>query len=216
MNILQVNSSARPFRDGQGSQSTRLANELVAGLAAARADARVTVRDLTSRPQPALDEAALGALFTPPEARTPEQAARVALDDALIAELQAADVVVLAVPMVNFGVTTQLKNWIDAVARARVTFQYTATGPVGLLTGKKVYAVLTRGGVHRDQPSDSQVPYLRTVLGFLGMTDVEFVYAEGLNMGPDAEAAGIAAARAAIARITGAPVAAGQEEEATA
>lgn len=201
MNILQVNSSARPYAEGRGSQSTRLASELVAGLVAANAGARVTVRDLTANPHPVLDEPALGALFTPPEARTPAQAARVALDDALIAELQAADVVVLGVPMVNFGVTSQLKNWIDAVARARVTFQYTASGPVGLLTGKKVYAVLTRGGVHRDQPSDTQVPYLKTVLGFLGMTDVEFIYAEGLNMGPEAEAAGVAAAQASIGRI---------------
>ena len=204
MNVLQVNSSARPYRDGQGSHSTRLANELVAGLAAAHPGATVTLRDLTAQPHPVLDEAALGALFTPPEARTPEQAARVALDDALIAELKAADVVVLGVPMVNFGVTAQLKNWIDAVARARVTFQYTANGPVGLLTGKKVYAVLTRGGVHRGQASDTQVPYLKTVLAFLGMTDVEFIYAEGLNMGPDAERAGLEAARAQIAAaVTG-------------
>lgn len=201
MNVLQVNSSARPFAQGQGSQSTRLANELVAGLLAANPGATHTVRDLTANPHPVLDEAALGALFTPPEQRSPEQAARVALDDALIAELQAADVVVLGVPMVNFGVTAQLKNWIDAVARARVTFQYTANGPVGLLTGKKVYAVLTRGGIHRGQATDTQVPYLKTVLGFLGMTDVEFIYAEGLNMGPEAETAGIDAARREIARV---------------
>jgi FMN-dependent NADH-azoreductase len=201
MNVLQVNSSARSWTGEQGSQSTRLANELVDRLVAATPGTTVTVRDLTAHPHPVLDEAALGALFTPPEHRSPEQGARVALDDALIAELQAADVVVLGVPMVNFGVTAQLKNWIDAVARARVTFQYTANGPVGLLTGKKVYAVLTRGGVHRDQPSDTQVPYLKTVLGFLGMTDIEFVYAEGLNLGPDAEAAALASARAEIARI---------------
>jgi FMN-dependent NADH-azoreductase len=203
MNILQVNSSARPWHPptGQGSQSTRLAGELVAGLVAANPGASVARRDLTANPHPVLDEAALGALFTPPEHRTPEQAARVALDDALIAELQAADVVVIGVPMVNFGVTSQLKNWIDAVARARVTFLYTASGPVGLLAGKKVYAVLTRGGVHRGQPTDTQVPYLKTVLGFLGMTDVEFVYAEGLSMGPEAEQAAIASARAEIGRL---------------
>lgn len=201
MNVLQINSSARHFSNGQGSQSTRLATELVAGLVAAQPHANVTVRDLTSNPHPVLDETALGALFTPPEHRTPEQAARVALDDALIAELKAADVVVLGVPMVNFGVTAQLKNWIDAVARARVTFQYTATGPVGLLTGKKVYVVLTRGGVHRGQPTDTQVPYLTTVLGFLGMTDVEFIYAEGLAMGPEAEQAGVSSAQAEIGRI---------------
>jgi FMN-dependent NADH-azoreductase len=201
MNILQVNSSARVFENDQGSHSTHLANELSDALLAAHPGATRTVRDLARQPHPVLDEAGLGALFTPAEARTPEQAARVALDDALIAEIQAADVVVLGVPMYNFGVTAQLKNWIDAIARARVTFQYTDKGPVGLLTGKTVYAVLSRGGVHRDQPSDSQVPYLRAVLAFLGMTDVHFVYAEGLAMGPAAEAQALASARAQMAAL---------------
>ena len=201
MNILQVNSSARVFENDQGSQSTRLANELSAGLVAANASAKLAVRDLARRPHPVLDEAALGALFTPAEARSPEQAARVALDDALIAEIQAADVVVLGVPMYNFGITALLKNWIDAIARVRVTFQYTEKGPVGLLTGKTVYVVLSRGGKYRDTPMDSQVPYLKAVLGFLGMTDVHFVYAEGLAMGPDAEAQALASARAEISHL---------------
>jgi FMN-dependent NADH-azoreductase len=203
MNILQVNSSARSWANGQGSQSTRLANELVAELRAADPAATLVVRDLGANPHPVLDEATLGALFTPAEQRSDAQRERVALDDALIAELQAADVVVLGVPMINFGVTSQLKNWFDAIAKARVTFAYTEKGPVGLLTGKKVYAVLARGGIHRDQPSDTQVPYLRTMLGFLGMTDVEFIYAEGFAMGADAEARALASARAEIARIAG-------------
>lgn len=198
MNILQINSSARPFAGGQGSHSTRLANELAASLAAKHSNARITVRDLALEPHPALDEAALGALFTPAEARTPEQAARVAADDALIAQVQAADAVVIGAPMYNFGVSSQLKNWIDAISRARVTFRYTENGPEGLLTGKKVYVVLTRGGKYRDTAKDSQVPYLRTVLGFLGMTDVEFIYAESLNMGPAGEAEGLASARRQI------------------
>jgi FMN-dependent NADH-azoreductase len=195
MNVLQVNSSAR----GEASVSSRLASELVSRLAGP-AD-RVTVRDLRATPHPALDEAALGALFTPVEQRTPEQAARVALDDALIAEIQAADVVVLGVPMINFGIPASLKNWIDAISRAKVTFQYTAQGPEGLLKGKKVYAVMARGGKYRGSPADSQVPYLRQVLGFLGMTDVEFIYAEGLAMGPDAEAAALSEAREKIAEL---------------
>lgn len=198
MNVLQVNSSARVFENDQGSVSTRLANELSARLLAENPGATLTVRDLARQPHPVLDEAALGALFTPAEARSPEQAARVALDDALIAEIQAADVVVLGVPMYNFGVTAQLKNWIDAIARARVTFQYTDKGPVGLLTGKTVYAMLSRGGVHRGTERDSQVPYLKAVLGFLGMTDLRFVFAEGLAMGPEAEAQALASARAEI------------------
>ena len=201
MNILQINSSARSWANGQGSQSTRLANELVEQLRAVNAGATLTVRDLTANPHPALDESTLGALFTPAEARSAEQHARVALDHALIEEVKAADVIVIGVPMVNFGITSQLKSWIDAIAKAGLTFQYTANGPVGLVQGKKVYAVLTRGGVYRDQPGDTQVPYLRMLLGFLGMTDVKFIYAEGLAMGPDAEAKALASARAEIARI---------------
>ena len=201
MNILQINSSARSWANGQGSQSTRLANELVEQLRAANPGATLTLRDLSANPHPALDESTLGALFTPAEARSAEQHARVALDHALIEEVKAADVIVIGVPMVNFGITSQLKSWIDAIAKAGLTFQYTANGPVGLVQGKKVYAVLTRGGVYRDQPGDTQVPYLRMLLGFLGMTDIEFIYAEGLAMGPDAEAKALASARAEIARI---------------
>lgn len=197
MNILQINSSAR----GGNSHSTRLAGEIVARLQSIQANTRLSVRDLGQTPHPALDEKALQALFTPAEQRTPEQAARVALDDALIAEIKAADAVVLGVPMYNFGVTAQLKNWIDAIARAGVTFRYTDTGPEGLLKGKKVYVALTRGGQYRNTPTDSQVPYLKTVLGFLGLSDIEFVYAEGLAMGPEAEQKALASARAEIEQV---------------
>ena len=204
MNILQLNSSARRVQDGQGSYSTRLATELVEGLKAGNAGAKLVVRDLGLNPHPAMDEAALGALFTPADKRSAEQAERVGVNDALIAELFAADTIVIGTPMINFGVPTQLKNWIDAVARAGTTFAYTATGPVGQVTGKKVYVVVAAGGVHRNQVTDGITSYLRTVLGFLGMTDIEFIYAEGLAMGPDAEAAGVAGARAQIAGLLGA------------
>jgi FMN-dependent NADH-azoreductase len=156
------------------------------------------VRDLSRTPHPALDEAALGALFTPADQRTETQAARVALDDALIAELKAADVIVLGVPMYNFGVPVQLKNWIDAVARAGVTFRYTDTGPEGLVTGKKVYVALTRGGLYRNTPADTQTPYLKTFLAFIGLTDVQFIFAEGLAMGPEAEQKAMASAQSQI------------------
>ncbi|MCC6196268.1 MAG: NAD(P)H-dependent oxidoreductase, partial [Burkholderiales bacterium] len=141
-----------------------------------------------------LDEEALGALFTPPSQRSAAQAARVALDDALIAQIAAADIVILGVPMYNFGVPAQLKNWIDAIARAGVTFRYTENGSEGLLKGKKVYVALARGGRYRNTPADTQVSYLTTVLSFLGMSDLTFLYAEGLAMGADAERSGIAAA----------------------
>ena len=201
MNILQINSSARAWANGQGSQSTRLANELVERLRAAHPAASLTLRDLTAAPHPALDEATLGALFAPADARSAEQHARMALDQVLIDEVKAADVIVIGVPMVNFGITSQLKNWIDAIMKAGVTFKYTASGPVGLIEGKKIYAVLTRGGIYRDQPHDTMVPYMKQALGFLGMSDIEFIYAEGLAMGPDAEAKALATARAEIAAI---------------
>jgi FMN-dependent NADH-azoreductase len=194
MNILQVNSSVRR----EGSQSTLLANAIVDRLRASNPGAKVTVRDLARTPHPTLDDAALQALFTSADKQTPEQAARVAQDDVLIAEIGDADVVVLGVPMYNFGVPAQLKNWIDAVTRAKVTFRYTASGPEGLLKGKRIYVVLTRGGRYRSTPADTQVPYLRIALGFIGLTDVEFVYAEGLAMGAEAANEAIAEARRQI------------------
>jgi FMN-dependent NADH-azoreductase len=190
MNILQINSSAR----SQGSYSTRLAGTVAERLVEQHPGAQIIVRDLGRTPHPMLDESALGALFTPAEQRTPEQVARVALDDALIAEIQAADVLVIGVPMYNFSIPTLLKNWIDAIARAGVTFTYTETGPQGLLKGKKAYVVQASGGIHSHSPTDLITPYLRTFLGFIGIVDVEFVYAEGLSMGPDAEQNGLAAA----------------------
>lgn len=184
MNILQINSSAR----STGSESTRLADSIVAKLQAATPGATLVRRDLATQPHPVIDEATLGALFTPAEQRTAEQAARVALDDALIAQAQAADVIVIGAPMYNFGMTVQLKSWFDAIARAGVTFRYSAAGPEGLLKNKKVYLTLARGGLYKDSPNDVQVAHLKTLLGFLGMTDVTSVYAEGMGLGPEAVA----------------------------
>lgn len=193
MNILQINSSVR----GAGSESTRVASAIVARLAADNPDATVAVRDMAATPHPALDEAALGALFTPAGQRTPEQAARVALDDALIAQVQAADVIVLGAPMYNFGMSVQLKTWFDAIARAGVTFRYTANGPEGLLTGKKVFVATARGGVY-PLDADPQVPHIRMLLNFVGLTESTFVYSNGQAMGPEAAAQGQAQADAAI------------------
>lgn len=194
MKILQINTAAR----STGANSTKLADSIAVRLKAKYPQATLEVRDLAANPHPVLDEAALGALFTPADQRNPQQKARVALDDALIAQVQAADIIVLGVPMYNFGVSVQLKSWIDAIARAGVTFHYTANGPEGLIKGKKVYLALARGGVYRDTPNDSQLPYLKTVLGFLGMTDVEAVYAEGLAMGSESAIQAFTEAEAAL------------------
>jgi FMN-dependent NADH-azoreductase len=197
MNILQINSSAR----STGSESTRLADSIVAKLAAANPGAAIERRDLAANPHPVIDEPTLQALFTPADQRTPEQAARVALDDALIAQVQAADVIVIGAPMYNFGITVQLKSWFDAIARAGVTFKYGPTGPVGLLTGKKVYVAVARGGLHRDAASDTQLPHVKMFLNFVGLNDVQVVYSEGLGMGPEAVAKAQAEADAQVSAV---------------
>ncbi len=197
MKILQINASAR----SEGGNSTRLANSITAHLKSHHPEAEVEVRDLARNPLPFLDEAGVTALFTPADQRTPEQIARIAQDEAMIARVQAANVLVLGVPMYNFGVSVQLKSFIDSIARAGITFRYTESGPEGLLKGKRVYVACARGGVYRDTPADSQTPYLRQVLGFLGMTDVEFIYAEGMNLGPESAEKSFAAAEAAIANL---------------
>jgi FMN-dependent NADH-azoreductase len=194
MHILQINSSART----SGSRSTQLAQAIVAKLRDADPQAMLSLRDLARDPVPALDEQALQALFTAPDQRSLEQAARVQFNDELIREVQAADVIVLGVPMYNFGVPAALKNWIDAIARAQVTFRYTENGPQGLVTGKTVYIALARGGIHAGMPSDTQVPYLKSVLAFLGMTEVRFIYAEGLDLGSASESAALQSAAAQI------------------
>lgn len=193
MNILQITTSVR----GDASESTRVTNQIVAKLVAANPGATVVRRDFGAQPHPQLDGAALGALFTPADQRTAEQLARVQLDDALILEAQAADVIVLGAPMYNFAMPVQLKSWFDAIARAGVTFRYTETGPEGLLKNKKVYVAAARGGVY-EEANDPQVPQMRALLNFLGLTDQTFIYSSGMAMGPDAVANGQAAANAAI------------------
>ena len=195
MNILQINASIR----GDDAHSTRVADTIVNRLQTTNPGAVVVKRDLGSDPHPALDAIALGALFAQADQRTPEQAARVAIDDALIAQVQAADAIVLGVPMYNFGIPVQLKSWLDAIARAGVTFRYTENGPEGLLKGKKAYIAFARGGKYRGTEADTQAPYLKTILGFLGITDVHFIFAEGLNMGPESAAQGFAQAEADLA-----------------
>ncbi|VXC44736.1 FMN-dependent NADH-azoreductase [Burkholderia sp. 8Y] len=195
--ILQINSAAR----SQGAQSTLLADELTAKLQQGNPGAKVVVRHLLADNLPHLDDATLGAFFTPADKRTPEQAAIDAKSMALIDELQAADIVVIAAPLYNFGISSQLKAYFDQIARAGITFRYTANGPEGLVKGKKVFVVSARGGKYVGTPHDSQTPYLQSFLGFLGMTDVSFIYAEGLNMGADVAGTALAQAREAIAAL---------------
>ncbi|GGB44744.1 FMN-dependent NADH-azoreductase [Shewanella inventionis] len=162
--------------------------------------AEITVRDLGSNPVPMLDGEIASGLRGGDNLSERQQAA-LALSNELIAEINANDIIVIAAPMYNFGIPTTLKSWIDLIARAGVTFTYTDTGPVGLIEGKRAIIVTTRGGAHKGGSTDHVVPYLTTVLGFIGITQVETVYAEALNMGPEAAQSGITLAKQAIDAI---------------
>lgn len=195
--ILKIDSSLYS-QDGQSSQ---LARQFVDTLRAREPAAHVVERDLAREPVPHLDAARFQAFLTAPAERTPEQQAIAAHSDALIDELRRADVIVLGLPMYNFGVPSQLKAYFDHVARAGITFKYTEHGAVGLLTGKKAYVFATRGGRYHGTPGDTQTAYVRQFLGFLGITDVEFTYAEGLALGPGAREASLAQAREAVQNL---------------
>lgn len=177
--LLQINSSIFSS-DGNSSQ---LANSFVAEWQANNPDAQVKLRDLAADPLPHLDAVRVTAFFTPAETRTSEQRGYVEESDALIEEVKQADVIVIGLPMYNFGIPSTLKAYFDRIARAGVTFRYTENGPEGLLPEKKVYVFAARGGLYAGTALDSQTNYVRDFLAFLGITDVEFVYAEGLNMG---------------------------------
>jgi FMN-dependent NADH-azoreductase len=195
--LLQVNASLF----STAGVSTTLANEFVAGWRLRNPGATVTVRDLAHDPVPHLTAERFQAFITPPETRTAQQRAEAAYSDALIEQLKRADVVVLAVPMYNFDVPSTLKAYFDHIARAGVTFKYTAQGAVGLLTGKKVYIFASRGGSYVGKAHDTQSAYLRNFLGLLGITDIEFVYAEGIAISADSKKAALAQAQQDIARI---------------
>ncbi len=207
--LLQIRSSI--FSDG--GQSSRLAERFVAAWRGANPGGKVVVRDLAREPVPHLDAARFGAFLAKPDARTSEQQAVIAYSDALIAELKRADVVVLGLPMYNFGVPSMLKAYFDHIARAGETFRYTEKGPVGLVTGKEVYVFAARGGIYSEvagagTPRDTQTPYIREFLGFLGMTDIRFVLAEGLAISEASKQQSIAKAHAQIDRLAPAQLAA--------
>lgn len=196
--LLQLNASI----NNSNGQSSQLANQFVAAFREKHPEAKIIVRDVAAAEAvPHLDAERFGAFITKPEERSNAQHAVVAYSDALIAELQQADVIVLGLPMYNFGVPSQLKAYFDHIARAGVTFKYTDKGPEGLLTGKKVYVFAARGGLYAGTPMDTQTSYVRDFLRFLGMTEVEFIYAEGLAISPQSKQSGLAKAVAEIARL---------------
>jgi FMN-dependent NADH-azoreductase len=196
--LLQINAS---INDDNG-QSSQLANQFVAAFRSRNPDAKIVVRNVAAAdPVPHLNAERFGAFVTKPEERSAAQHAVVAYSDTLINELEKAAVIVLGLPMYNFGVPSQLKAYFDHVARAGVTFKYTDKGPVGQLTGKKVYVFAARGGLYAGTPLDTQTNYVRDFLRFIGMTDVEFIYAEGLAISMQSKEAGLAKAAAEIARL---------------
>lgn len=207
-NLLFVSSSL--FADQ--SKSREIAGAFISGWRRANPAGRVVERALTPENIPHLSSDTLAALGKAPEARTRDESNAVAFADSLIAEAEAADTIVIAAPMYNFTIPTTLKAWIDHIARAGRTFRYTAQGPEGLLKGKKVIVVASRGGFYAGAaalaPMDHQVPYLRTMLGFLGLTDVSVVEVEGQAIGPDVAARGLEAARAAAISLSGLSLAA--------
>ena len=196
--LLQINASL----NNDNGQSSQLANQFVAAFHQRRPEAKIVVRDVAAaEPVPHLNAERFGAFIAKPEERSAAQRAVVAYSDILINELKHADVIVLGLPMYNFGVPSQLKAYFDHIARVGVTFKYTEKGPVGQLTGKKVYVFAARGGLYAGTPMDTQTSYVRDFLRFLGMDDVEFVYAEGLAISPESKEAGLAKAVAEIARL---------------
>lgn len=195
MNLLHLDASLL----GDQSASRHLGHELVEALRRSAPDMHVQYRDLALQREPVLDATLMGARGVPAADRPSELADRAAASDAVLQEFLAADVVVIGAPMYNFSIPSALKNWLDLISVAGVSFRYTAQGPVGLLTGKRVYLVSTAGGLHAGQPSGAaHEDYLKFILGFLGIDDIRVVRAEGLGMGPQARAAGMAAARRQI------------------
>ncbi|WP_413460075.1 FMN-dependent NADH-azoreductase [Herbaspirillum huttiense] len=195
--LLHIDSSAR----NGGSISRQLTASFAQQWQAKNPGGKVVHRDLAANALPHLSESMLGAYFTPADARSAEQADVIKQSDALVDELLAADTIVIGVPMYNFAPPSTLKAWIDHVFRADRTFSYTETGPVGLVKGKKAVIILSRGGKYSEGPMealDFQGKYLKGALGFIGITDVELVVAEGVSMGEEAAKAAVAGAEAKI------------------
>ena len=195
--VLVIESSARQ----QGSVSRELTRQFIGNWQAAHPADQIQIRDLAVEPVPHLDATLLGGWMTPSEQQNDAEKAALARSNQLTDELLAADVLVLAAPMYNFAIPSTLKAWLDHVLRAGVTFKYTETGPQGLLTGKRAYVLTARGGIYAGSGMDHQEPYLRQALAFIGIHDVQFIHAEGLNMGAEFSEQGLAKAREQLAQV---------------
>jgi len=197
--ILLITSSPR----AEGSLSNKFAGDLAAKIKE-QSNGSITHLDLGQNPIPHLDQVTTSAIRKAPEQRDAQEAAAAEYSDKRVAELMEADTVIIGTGLINFAIYSGLKSWIDNVARAGMTFRYTESGPVGLATGKKVYIVLSSAGVYSEGPAaamDHAVPYLKTVLGFLGLTDVEVIRIEGLAFGPEAAEKAIASATAKVEEL---------------
>jgi FMN-dependent NADH-azoreductase len=195
--VLIIESSARQ----QDSVSRQLTQQFISQWQAAHPADQITVRDLAINPVPHLDSTLLGGWMKPAEQRNEVEQLALERSNQLTDELVAADVLVLAAPMYNFAIPSTLKAWFDHVLRAGVTFKYGETGPQGLLIGKRAYVLTARGGIYAGSSLDHQEPYLRQVLGFVGIHDVTFIHAEGLNMGGDFLEKGLNQAKAKLAQV---------------
>ena len=194
--ILLINSSI----SGDKGHSVQLAEQFIAQLP--KGSFKLDTLDLNLTPVPHLEMAEIAAWMTPEQERSDSQQALAAISDDIIARIKAADVIIIGVPMYNFGVPSQLKALLDRVARAGITFKYTEQGAVGLLDDKPVVVFATRGGMYQGTPMDSQTPFLQTFFNFVGLKDVHFIYAEGLNMGADAQQAALTAAQQRLVEIS--------------
>ncbi|KKO46831.1 FMN-dependent NADH-azoreductase [Arsukibacterium ikkense] len=194
-NVLVINSSI----SGDNGHSHKLSQAFITELGS---DIKVTEIDLNKAPLPHLEMAEIAAWMTAAADRTTEQEKLAGYSDNLISQVQAADVIVVGVPMYNFGIPSQLKSVLDRLARAGVTFKYTETGPVGLLADKPVIVLATRGGLYQGTAADSQTPFLTTFFNFVGLTQLHFVYAEGLNMGAEAAEKALVAARQQLGQLS--------------
>ncbi|UFP96249.1 FMN-dependent NADH-azoreductase [Gloeobacter morelensis] len=200
--LLHIDASPR----GERSVSRRLTGEFVAAWKASHPDGEMTYRDLGREPVPHVNEAWIAGAFTPPDQHTPESKTAIEISDRLIDEFVAADCYVLGAPMYNFNVPSTLKAYIDQIVRVGRTFTVDGDGNYqGLVSGKKLLVVTSRGGNYRPgspaQPYDMQEPFLRLIFGFIGITDVSFIHADSLQFGDEARDQSLAEARAKIAEV---------------